>query len=64
MQIAGSGNYPVYLAAWNQFVTIADNDLMTIKSFEQTNPGYQTLFCEKRVVSTIRDVFAGVRLVG
>jgi len=64
MQLAGSGNYPVYLAAWNRFVTVADNELMTIKAFEQTQPGFTTLFCEKRVVSTIRDVFAGVRLVG
>jgi HK97 family phage major capsid protein len=64
MELAGSGNNPVYLAAWSQFVTIADNELMSIKMFEQTNPGYMTLFAEKRVVSTIRDVFAGVRLVG
>jgi len=62
MQLAGAGNYPVYFAAWSQFVTIADNELMSIKAFEQTNPGFITLFCEKRVVSTIRDVFAGVRL--
>jgi HK97 family phage major capsid protein len=64
MELAGSGNNPVYLAAWNRFVTIADNELMSIKAFEQTQPGFTTLFCEKRVVSTIRDVFAGVRLVG
>jgi HK97 family phage major capsid protein len=62
MQLAGAGNYPVYFAAWSQFVTIADNELMSIKAFEQTNPGFITLFCEKRVVSTIRDIFAGVRL--
>jgi HK97 family phage major capsid protein len=64
MQLAGSGNFPVYLAAWDRFVTVADNELMSIKAFEQTQPGFTTLFCEKRVVSTIRDVFAGVRLVG
>ena len=64
MDVAGSGNHPIYLAAWNQFVTIADNELMSIQAFEQTLPGFITLFCEKRVVSTIRDVFAGVRLVG
>ena len=62
MQLAGAGNFPVYLAAWNQFVTIADNELMSIKAFEQTQPGFITLFAEKRVCSTIRDVFAGVRL--
>ena len=64
MDVAGSGNHPVYLCAWNRFVTVADNELMSIKAFEQTLPGFTTLFCEKRVVSTIRDVFAGVRLVG
>jgi HK97 family phage major capsid protein len=62
MQLAGAGNYPVYLAAWSQFVTIADNELMSIKAFEQTQPGFITLFAEKRVCSTVRDVFAGVRL--
>jgi len=62
MQLAGAGNFPVYLAAWNQFVTIADNEMLSIKAFEQTQPGFITLFAEKRVCSTIRDVFAGVRL--
>ena len=64
MDVAGSGKHPVYLCAWDRFVTIADNELMNISVFEQTLPGFMTLFCEKRVVSTIRDVFAGVRLVG
>jgi hypothetical protein len=31
---------------------------------EQTQAGFITFFGEKRVASTIRDVFAGVRLVG
>jgi len=64
MSVTGAGNYPVYLACWDCFMTIADNELMSIKSFEQTAPGFITLFAEKRVCSTIRDVFAGVRLVG
>lgn len=62
MQEIGTGNYPIYLAAWDRFVTIADNEEMSIKRLEQAQPGYITLFCEKRVCSTIRDVFAGVRL--
>ena len=62
MDVAGAGKFPVYLCAWDQFVTIADNELMSIKTFEQTQPGFITLFAEKRVCSTIRDVFAGVRL--
>jgi HK97 family phage major capsid protein len=64
MQVAGAGNYPVYLAEWNQFFTIADNELMSIKRFDQTAPGFIYLYAEKRVCSTVRDVFAGVRLVG
>jgi HK97 family phage major capsid protein len=64
MDISGVGKYPVYLAEWSQFFTIADNELMNIKRFDQTQPGFIYLFAEKRVCSTIRDVFAGVRLVG
>ena len=62
MNVAGAAQFPVYFAAWNQFVQIADNELMSIKTFEQTQPGFVTIFAEKRVCSTIRDVFAGVRL--
>lgn len=64
MDEIGSGNYPIYLAAWDRFVTIADNEEMKITRLEQAQPGFVTLFCEKRVCSTIRDVYAGVRLVG
>jgi HK97 family phage major capsid protein len=62
MDLAGTGNYPVYLAAWQRFVTIADAEEMSIQRLEQYAPGFVTLFAEKRTVSTIRDVFAGVRL--
>jgi len=64
MSVAGSGNYSVYLADWERFVTIADNEIMSLKRFDQTQAGFITLFAEKRVCSTILDVFAGVRLVG
>ena len=64
MDQIGVGKYPVYLAEWSQFFTIADNEIMSIKRFDQTSPGFIYLFAEKRVCSTIRDVFAGVRLVG
>lgn len=64
MDVVGVGKYPVYLAEWSQFFTIADNQEMSIKRFDQTAPGFIYLFAEKRVCSTIRDVFAGVRLVG
>jgi HK97 family phage major capsid protein len=64
MSVAGSGNYSVYLADWERFVTIADNEIMSLKRFDQTQAGFITLFAEKRVCSSILDVFAGVRLVG
>lgn len=62
MDVTGAGKFPIYLAAWDQFLTIGDNELMTISTYEQTQPGFVTIFAEKRVVSSIRDVFAGVRL--
>lgn len=64
MNEVGSGKFPIYLAAWDRFVTIADNEEIKIQRLEQTSPGFVTLYCEKRVCSTIRDVFAGVRLFG
>lgn len=60
MDELGAGKYPIYFSAWEQFVTIADNELMKIQMFEQTQAGFITIFAEKRVCSTIRDVFAGV----
>jgi HK97 family phage major capsid protein len=64
MDVAGDGKYPVYIGEWDKFFTIADNEEMSIKLTEQTSVGFITFYAEKRVCSTIRDVFAGVRLVG
>lgn len=64
MDVTGAGKYPVYLAEWDRFFTIADREEMTIQRLDQTAPGFINFFGQKRVVSTIRDVFAGVRLVG
>lgn len=61
MDELGAGKYAIYFAAWNRFVTIADNQILNIQSLEQASPGFITLFAEKRVCSTIRDVFGGVR---
>ena len=58
-----AGNIPVYLANWPRFLSIMDVEEMTIQAMEQTSPGFVTLFAEKRVVSSVRDVFAGVRLI-
>lgn len=59
-----AGSYPVYFAEWDKFFTIVDNLEMSIKRFDQTTPGSVVLFGEKRVACTVRDPFAGVRLVG
>lgn len=54
--------FPLYLANWDRFLTIGDTENFTIQGFEQTAPGFLTMYAEKRVVSTVRDVFAGVRM--
>jgi len=64
MQTTGAGKFNIYLANWPRFVTIADIEEMTIQAMEQTSPGFITLYAEKRLVSTVRDPFAGIRLVG
>ena len=64
MQTTGAGKFNIYLANWPRFVTIADVEEMTVQTMEQTAPGFMTLFAEKRLVSTVRDPFAGIRLVG
>jgi HK97 family phage major capsid protein len=64
MQTTGAGRFNIYLANWPRFVTIADVEEMTIQAMEQTSPGFITLYAEKRMVSTVRDPFAGIRLVG
>lgn len=64
IQTTGAGNFNIYLANWPRFVTIADVEEMTIQAMEQSSPGFITLYAEKRLVSTVRDPFAGIRLVG
>ena len=56
-----STDFPIYLANWDRFLIIADVEEMTVQVFEQTAPGFVTLYAEKRVASTVRDPFAGVR---
>lgn len=57
-----STSFPIYLANWPRFLTIGDTEEMSIQMFEQTSPGFVTIYAEKRVVSTVRDPFAGVRM--
>jgi hypothetical protein len=64
MSVTGAGNFNIYLASWENFVTIADVEEMTVQAFEQTAPGFITMYAERRMASTVRNPFAGVRLVG
>ena len=57
-----SADFPIYLANWPRFLTIGDTEQMSIQMYEQTQPGFLTLYAEKRMVSTVRDPFAGVRM--
>ena len=60
----GASSLSGVLACWEHFYTIADAEEMTIQRFDQTAPGFVTLYAEKRLASTIRDPFAGVFLIG
>lgn len=57
------GAKSIYLANWPRFMQIADVEEMTVQAMEQTAPGFINLYAEKRMVSTVRDVFAGVRAI-
>jgi HK97 family phage major capsid protein len=57
-----SDAFPIYLANWNRFLTIGDTEQMSVQMFEQTQAGFVTMYAEKRMVSTVRDPFAGVRM--
>jgi HK97 family phage major capsid protein len=57
-----STGFPIYLANWPRFLTIGDTEEMSIQMMDQTAPGFVTLYAEKRVVSSVRDPFAGVRM--
>lgn len=58
------GAVSLVLANWDSFLTIADVEAMTIKRFEQTQPGFVVLYAEQRMASSVRDPFAGVFLKG
>ena len=60
---ATAGDFPIYLANWPRFMHIVDYGEMTLQLMDQTQPGTVTMFAQKRLVSTVRDVFAGVRAI-
>lgn len=55
-------DFPAYLGNWPRFLTIGDTEQISIQGFEQTSPGFITMFAEKRVLSSVRNPFAGVRV--
>jgi len=64
LETPAAGSLSAVLANWDQFMTIADVEDMNVQAMEQTAPGFVTLYAEKRLVSTIRNPFAGVYLIG
>ncbi len=57
-----SSAFPIYLANWPRFLTIGDTEEFNVQMYEQTAPGFVTMYAEKRVVSTVLTPFAGVRI--
>lgn len=53
--------YPMFFADFPRFHTIIDRLNMIMRRYDQTLPGYVTFFGEKRLATSIRDPFAGVR---
>ena len=53
--------YPAYFADWSRFHTIIDRLNMLVRRYDQTLPGYITFYGEKRLATSVRDPFAGVR---
>lgn len=53
--------YPMYFADWSRFHTIVDRLNMVMRRYDQTLPGFITFFGEKRLCTSVRDPFAGVR---
>lgn len=56
-----SSLYPMYFADWSRFHTIVDRLNMVMRRYDQTAPGFITFFGEKRLCTSVRDPFAGVR---
>ena len=56
-----AGDVPAYLAAWEPALSIGDGGV-ELQKFEQTIPGFLTLYGQLRVASSVVDPFAIVRL--
>jgi len=53
--------YPMYFCDWTRFHTTIDRLNMLMRRYDQTLPGYITFFGEKRLATSVRDPFSGVR---
>lgn len=53
--------YPAYFGDFSRFYTIIDRLNMLVRRYDQTAPGFITFYGEKRLGTSIRDPFAGVR---
>jgi HK97 family phage major capsid protein len=53
--------YPAYFADWSRFHTIIDRLNMVMRRYDQTLPGYITFYGEKRLATSVKDPFSGVR---
>ena len=53
--------YPMFFGDWSRFHTTIDRLNMVLRQYDQTLPGYITYFGEKRLATSVRDPFAGVR---
>jgi hypothetical protein len=53
--------YPMWFADWSRYHTIIDRLNMIVRRYDQTLPGYITFYGEKRLATSVRDPFAGVR---
>ena len=59
---AGTTNkFPMFFCDWSRFHTIIDRLNMVMRRYDQTAPGFITFFGEKRLATSVRDPFAGVR---
>ena len=56
-----TSKYPMYFGDWDKFYGIVDRLNMVLRRYDQTLPGYITFFGEKRLCTSVRDPFAGVR---
>jgi hypothetical protein len=53
--------YPMFFCDWSRFHTTIDRLNMLMRRYDQTLPGFITFYGEKRLATSVRDPFSGVR---